>query len=247
MEASANEALGGFQEEGTAYDLLKSIHDYMALNCKFDEEGDYVSTAYGALCDGRAQCQGYALGFAYLCGKAGIDCIVVNGWNSKGDTHAWNKVFINGGWANIDVTWDDPTIQYEDESYYSYNFFLVPDSDILNITHFQDYGYFTPPSCDSGGENYFVKEGLIFDSADEGIEKLRELMLTCASGGSREARIRFSNRGAYAEAVGILFDENGIKGITEDLNGTYGTGIKDLYKHNNDELNIIHLSLVLKG
>lgn len=68
-------------------------------------------TALGALCDGKAVCEGYALAYALLCQAAGLECqtIVgyVTGYEGSEDAHAWNKVKVNGQWMYVDSTFDD--------------------------------------------------------------------------------------------------------------------------------------------
>ena len=69
-----------FLPEGeTTYEIVKSIHDYVCGQTKYDLNGDYVYSAYGALVDSRAVCEGYAEAFKLLCDKNGIPCILISG------------------------------------------------------------------------------------------------------------------------------------------------------------------------
>lgn len=95
-------------------DLQKAIalHDYLVVNCEYDNEGllaDAVSeasyTAYGALVQRIAVCEGYALAYKYLLNQAGIPCYMVT---SQTMNHAWNMVELDGKRYQVDVTWDDP-------------------------------------------------------------------------------------------------------------------------------------------
>lgn len=38
-----------------------------------------------------------------------------------------------------------------------------------------------------------------------------------------------------------------MKKMIEDVNGEYGTRIRSAYKHNNDNLYIVHISLIYEG
>ena len=82
-----------------------------------DGEAKYPDAAHsvlGLFQNGRVVCDGYAKAFQYLMHRAGVPCVVVFGSTesaeaaSNGDfNHAWNKVFVNGKWLNMDVCWAD--------------------------------------------------------------------------------------------------------------------------------------------
>ena len=65
-----------------------------------------VFSAYGALVDGDAVCEGYALAYRLLLGELGIPCITVA---SDQMNHMWNLVELDDRWYHVDVTHDDPT------------------------------------------------------------------------------------------------------------------------------------------
>jgi hypothetical protein len=54
-------------------------------------------------------CEGYSQAMKALMNMAEVPCIVVTGepesWDESG--HAWNKVYLDGNWYNLDITWDD--------------------------------------------------------------------------------------------------------------------------------------------
>jgi hypothetical protein len=54
-------------------------------------------------------CEGYAQAMKALMSMAGVPCIVVTGDPESRDEpgHAWNKVYLDGNWYNLDITWDD--------------------------------------------------------------------------------------------------------------------------------------------
>ena len=113
------------------------LHDYLALNCVYDQANyaantvpavDY--TAYGALVDHLAVCQGYALAYQDLCNRAGLECIFVD---SDAMAHAWNEVKIDGVWYHVDVTWDDPVPDMIGRV--NHDNFLRSDSGIASTGH----------------------------------------------------------------------------------------------------------------
>lgn len=60
-------------------------------------------TAYAALVCQKAVCMGISLAICEICKHMGIPCRYVAG-RRNGEGHAWNCVFVCGGWFYIDVT-----------------------------------------------------------------------------------------------------------------------------------------------
>lgn len=73
---------------------------------------DMSYTAYGALIDGRATSEGYALAFKTFCQRTGMDCYVIRG-RHDGYLHCWNLVLIDGNWYHIDTYRIDITGSYD--------------------------------------------------------------------------------------------------------------------------------------
>ena len=91
-------------------DMEKAIvlHDYIVINCQYDTTLARANchSAYGALAEQVAVCQGYALAYKYLLNQVGIECLMVT---STELNHAWNMVNLDGKYYQVDTTWDDPT------------------------------------------------------------------------------------------------------------------------------------------
>ena len=120
-------------------DLQKAIllHDYLTINCEYDNDNYLNGTipqnsysAYGALVDHVAVCQGYALAYKYLLGQAGIDCYMVS---SDKMNHAWNLIVLDGKYYQVDVTWDDPVWDRVGRAVHSYMF--VSDAVLSDSVH----------------------------------------------------------------------------------------------------------------
>jgi len=245
IAARTDEIFGGFDENTSDYEKLKAFHDALVLGCTFSMDTDYANTVYGALCDGYAQCEGYAFAFDYLCSKADIDCFTVSGTNSEGALHAWNIVKLDDMWYNVDCTWDDPILDPVDTDFIRYYYFLAADSDISGVTHFPDNSYFTYPIC-SSGENYYRREGYYAESGDEGAVLLKKAALDALGCGRKDAGVRFSDEKAYKNAVSRLFDNGGIKQVFAEINGESDIRIneKKYVRYLNDEEFIIHITMI---
>jgi hypothetical protein len=244
LSGKINEIINAVPENADDFAKIKYIHDYIVLNCDFTKEGDNVNSAYGVLIDGKGQCEGYAFAFGLLASKMGLTCVTVTGTNSDGDTHAWNKVVSDEQWYNVDCTWDDPVISFDNPAYLRNFYLLVPDRDIMGITHFENKLYYTSPACISITDNYFYHDGLIFDNADKGIKKLTEQIDAAALTKSTECEIKFSGEIVYNEAIRKLYDNDGLKKIIEKVNADRASAITNVYTAKDDTLFIIHLSLV---
>ena len=94
----------------TDYQKIKAIYDYICENVSYDyknlDDDTYIQkhTAYAALIDKTAVCQGYASLLYRMALDAGVDARVISG--DAGGPHAWNIVRLNGKYYNLDSTWD---------------------------------------------------------------------------------------------------------------------------------------------
>ena len=92
------------------YQKIKAIYDYICSNVSYDytnlNDDTYIQkyTAYAALIDKTAVCQGYASLLYRMVLDAGVDARVISG--DAGGPHAWNIVQLNGRYYNLDATWD---------------------------------------------------------------------------------------------------------------------------------------------
>lgn len=92
----------------TDYQKIKYVYDYIILNSEYNIR---KNGAYNNLITGQSCCNGYAEAFFVIMKEMGIPCkYTVN------TDHAWNTVYLNGAWYNIDTTWGDDggdNISYE--------------------------------------------------------------------------------------------------------------------------------------
>ena len=145
LTAIVNEALDNMALSGKSdYEKVKTIHDYICDTVDYDfehlKDEQYLLkyTAYAALCNGKAVCQGYAVAFYRMCKEAGLPVRIITG-TGNGDAHAWNIVKISsnartsGEYYNIDCTWDGQ----EKETYHIY--FLKNQEDFVDHTRNEEY------------------------------------------------------------------------------------------------------------
>ena len=90
---------------------VKLIYDYICENVTYDyahlNDENYLLmyTAYAALLNKTAVCQGYANLFYRLAKEVGLDVRIIRGV-SQGEAHSWNIVKLDGKYYCLDATWD---------------------------------------------------------------------------------------------------------------------------------------------
>lgn len=102
---------------GTNQERLMALAEFFSQNVEYDGTVDTsdaqarrysAMTAYGALDQGRAAGEGYAMGLKVLCDLLDIECYVIRGRFYNRD-HAWNLVRLdNGQLYHVDMTAFDP-------------------------------------------------------------------------------------------------------------------------------------------
>ena len=123
QEAELDEAvetlLSDLNPTGTDYQKLKTVYDYICANITYDNDSEDTLkyTAYAALVNKTAVCQGYATLLYRLALEMGIDIRLISGTGNGGD-HGWNIVELNDVYYNVDSTWDATWMQQV--GYYNY-------------------------------------------------------------------------------------------------------------------------------
>ena len=186
---------------------LKVFFDSIVLQGEFSKsESGYNCSIYNGLtAKGPIQCAGYAKTMQYLCDMAGIESCVVRGSDKEGNSHAWNVVYCENGYYNLDSTWGDPINSFG-SSYVQYEFFLVPDSWIHNITHFNvstllrssgAVKLYNPPACTKEACNYFAAYNKLYDSKADAEAAMYAAIDEAIANGKNVAEIRVSSKDVY--------------------------------------------------
>ncbi len=150
-----------FETELYLHDRLVSgcTYDTAAANSGFDASPTAYS-AYGALVDGKAVCEGYARGMQLLLKHCGISSTLVFGKSVENDEqHMWNMVTINGKDYHLDATWNDS------EDHKRHNYFNVTTNQI-ELSHRITEDQLGIVNCTATEDNYYVRKGLYVDTYD---------------------------------------------------------------------------------
>ncbi len=224
------------------------IHDRIIEKCEYIDpnEGLIYSSAYGALVDGNAACEGYSKAAKLLLDRAGIENALVSGESDNGEqsgAHMWNVVNIGGKFYHLDCTWDDP-VSDDEVGLVMYAYFNLSDK-MISETHSNfsyDFG------CNSDEENYYVKTNTYFESYSRSCEsRITEIIVASVNEGRYRIQFRFADKNVYNEAISQLIGEGRIYDVlinlserTDILIGTDSIGY-----YENASQNV--LTLVIKG
>lgn len=130
LRSKVDEIAAQAKRSGTVYEQIRFVQDYLIDHVTYDKtmEKDLIHTAYGALINHLAVCDGYSYAFKMILDELGVPCVVVRGNSIRYDTkahgaawvkaqmdeyHLWNEVRFDGGWYAVDVTWSDSDVPNE--------------------------------------------------------------------------------------------------------------------------------------
>lgn len=137
MDAAVADVLDELNvSDQSRYSKIKAVYDYICTHTVYDydnlEDDDYKLkyTAYAALINGTAVCQGYALLFYRLTLELGVDSRLISG-TGNGGAHGWNIVKADHTYYNADTTWDAGKS--------SYSYFLKCDADFADHVRDEEY------------------------------------------------------------------------------------------------------------
>ena len=215
LMSSAERVIASLTKPDDEWQTELEIHDYIIENCRYelDEPKLVRSSAYGALVEGRAACEGYSKAAKLLFDMAGIESALVSGDATDSDgsrsAHMWNAVKINGDFYFLDCTWDDP-VNDEKKDIRIYSYFNV-NNKMISETH---SGFSYPFICTATAENYYVKTGRFFEKYDRSKENaVAELIAKEIDSGNWEIQLRFGSKNVYKKAVEDLIDNGRIYGV----------------------------------
>jgi hypothetical protein len=149
--------------EGTAYEKALAVHDWLGINLTYDETIDRKSPGngiYGAIVDRKTMCQGYAeaLQLILLCATdVPVKMQIGDGNNGDGRWvgHAWNLVFMDDHWYQVDTTFDNPIGNSEGTVAHAY--FGQNDESMKNDHRWNTQCW---PAADGTDFLYYRKSGL---------------------------------------------------------------------------------------
>ena len=189
------------------YGKAVAVHDYIAGLCEYDRNPAVADThtAYGALVNNRAVCDGYAHAYQLVMWKLGIECHYVPG-EAEGpngrEGHAWNILKLDGVYTAVDLTWDDM------DSYLfgdigvsgdvtSHTFFGLSDEQ-MKKTHKVDDNYLYPLP-EAVENSWFDKNGVSGAAVEIFAENAAVILLENLEKSTPYVEIRITDKAMFGE------------------------------------------------
>lgn len=245
LDAAVEEILADVRPGSYQFAKELTIHDALIERCRYDDEAaesddpaarfPNAFTAYGALVEGRAVCEGYSRAMQLLLHEVGIECTLVSGTSKKnGVAHMWNVVTIDGRNYHLDATWDDNNGRLR------HNYFNLTTAEI-EITHTIDGGNIGVDTCTATDANYFRHNDLYLDTYSR--DDIAQVVARHVLQGKTQIELRFppekfdnaflfftSSKQLMLDKVNALLKDDGLQMWDYDLASERDEGILALYR-----------------
>lgn len=208
LEAAIDKLLSeNVRDDMTDFEKEVAIHDALAKNVVYYDYEDIDSiptikhSAYGALVEKEAVCDGYAKAFKLLLERVGIESIIANGVTDN-VAHAWNIVELEGKYYNVDVTSDK--LQSETGEYAIHSYFNITDEQISK-THTLNK-MFNVPECSATQHYYYTQKDYYVTDEDNLYKKLYDIVLKQQDSNILEVKV--SGEYSVRRIVDVLYELN---------------------------------------
>jgi len=161
-----------YEKELLIHDLIAKDVTYFTYD-NYEDIPNIKHTAYGALVDKSAVCDGITKAFQIVLSENSIDSVFVTG-SSEGVPHAWCKVKLEDDYYNVDLT-SDKAINSSDKSLVIHSYFNITDEEVSK-THTFDNNL-NLPSATATKYNYYIHNDYTisyFDSFQYELEQIIE-------------------------------------------------------------------------
>lgn len=213
LEQAISGYIAGTETLTDEYEKELTLHDRLLADCDYDDTvgaGQTARTsrytAYGALVEHKAVCEGYSRGIQLLFQRVGIECTVVTGASREnGESHMWNCVKVDGSYYHLDATWDDSA------DYVRHNYFNMTTRQ-AEITHIIDDTQSDIPLCTASLDDYFIRNGTDLQRFDR--EETAKILAQHIINGEKIVQFRFAD--TQVEAALVFFKNSALTWQTVD-------------------------------
>ena len=205
-------------ENASDYEKVYYVYRTLIQETSYSEEAQNNQNIVSTFVTHETVCQGYAYGAQYLLNRIGIPCITVCG-TSEGANHSWNLIQMDGDYYYMDVTWGEmeywQELQVPPESasgmenmedVINYSYLGVSDKDTSFMENHIPLDYVPMPECTATKDNYYVHEGLYFDSWDK--NAVGAVIRKAYNAGDNTVCIKFATKELYDTAFSYIIDED---------------------------------------
>lgn len=165
LDTTVAEWMSAMPQTADEYEIELYFHDRLTAHCQYNTaaallpytDSSTAYSAYGALVEGKAVCEGYSRAMQLLLYRAGMACTLVTGIAlENNESHMWNMVTVNGRNYHLDVTWDDG-----EKPHHSY---FNMSTEQLQLSHSIDEGQAGIDTCTEIADNYHIRNGTYLDT-----------------------------------------------------------------------------------
>ncbi len=214
VDAEADRMLAEAPADGSDFDKALYVYETLIREVDYDVTAENGQTILSAFLEHATVCQGYAYATQYLLERLDIPCATVTG-TAEGETHAWNLVFLDGAYYYLDTTWgnslyfnrNDPEAEeILPYKYVDYDYFGMT-TEMIQQTHQPDSAVLLPV-CEATEDNYYVHEGLYFDTWDP--QAVGTILQQGYYDGKEIVCVRFSDEELYQQAWQYFLVDGGV-------------------------------------
>ena len=200
------DCLATIDTSASQYAQALGVYTYLIDHADYQDVGS--NSIVNIMVGGAGLCGCYAKTMQYVLNQLGIQAAYITG-QAKGQSHAWNLVWLDGTPCWVDPTWGDPVFAGGEESQGpAYAYFGLTTADLLR-THTID-GSIPVPECVSNDANYFCRSGLYFTSYHA--SALTSAIQRAIAAGEGQCSVRYSDE-AYSTACAQLFAQGQLHSI----------------------------------
>lgn len=192
--------MSDFEKELALHNALVEHVDYYKYQ-DIDKIPCIKHTAYGALVEKQAVCDGYSKAFKMLLEKVGVENIIIHG-STENVAHAWNLVKLDNEYYHVDVTSDK--LEENNKKHVIHKYFNIDDKQIAKthtITNQTSY----PKSKGIKYEYYNIK-GYNIKSGDNLYSKLNDIVSKQQKSDILE--LKSENKYTSRSIIDTLYDMN---------------------------------------
>ena len=228
INEAVNKCIAAAPASTDEYEIVKYVYEYLIRNTEYDKDAPDNQNICSVFIGGRSVCNGYAKAAQYVLNKLGVECTFLSGMvttkSGQQFRHAWNMVLCNGAHYFLDVTWGDAS--YQTASGESADPALLPDVnyDYLNVTTEEMERQHTlsdiieVPVCSSMADNYYVREGEYFTSAEPAL--IQDLFDRKYQEGARYVTIKCATDQVYNQLFDQLFTQSQVFNYMQGYHAT---------------------------
>lgn len=203
------------------YDLLLYLHDYLIQNVVYDESYS-CNTAVECLVLRYATCQGFALGYSYLCKQFGLSPALVGG--EAGAPHVWNALPYGDGYIAIDVGMDNSDSEVTNTwnlhtMFGVTNQFLVETANHVLYTE-DSTSYIVTPEASLSGYSYYEiadKKNTISGDVETAKNQLITLLTEAVESGVYYVDVKSPDYDEYKKSL-LVIEEGHLSDIITQVN-----------------------------